>query len=392
MQLKDYIQGNRRGKEANLLERESMNDPFLQGALDGFDSVAGDHAIIIEQLEDKYTNPNIVKTGHAPSLRRLFYWASAASVLLLVGGGAYFLLKENKQNTPVFTEVRPVENVHKTPVDSLATESEYMDFQSELIAENTIKKTAPASIPAEMEISPIKAEGISNISVNAVTAKETHSVSLADMTEEAALVAEVMNKEKKTQTISGKVVDESGEPLVGVSIMEKGTKNGTVTGYDGTFSLQLPIDDSSKLLANYIGYKPQEINPVVNQTVVLKESDQTLSEVVVTGYGTQRKTEMTGSVTSVLEGKVAGVDVNKENTFGEKEFQAWCRQRANKNACEDKSASVKISFFIDEAGKPSNIEYQKYSCENAKEEVAKLLSTSPLWTKTNRKVTMTVKW
>ena len=81
-----------------------------------------------------------------------------------------------------------------------------------------------------------------------------------------------------------------------------------------------------------------------------------------------------------------------QHAFGEKEFLIYCQQKANKNVCAGKDATAKVSFFIDETGKPSKIEYKKYSCEDAKKEIDALLSSSPVWTKTNRKVTMTIRW
>ena len=83
MRLKDYIQGDRRGKAANRLERESMNDSFLQDALDGFDAVAGDHLSNIERLEKKFITPPVMVSRH---YRKIGFYASvAASVLLLIG-------------------------------------------------------------------------------------------------------------------------------------------------------------------------------------------------------------------------------------------------------------------------------------------------------------------
>jgi len=364
MQLKDYIQGNKRGKDANRLEREAMNDPFLQGALDGFDSVSGNHAKIIKQLEEKYTYPIVASK---PEKRKFFYWAAAASILLLIGFGAYYLLEKNRQNNLIFAELQSEKKVNVITADSMQEKNQARN--------NTFIASDIASEPAN------------NVAVL--------NKSLSKQPEEAPLKAENINKELK-QIVQGIVVDETGEPLAGVSIVEEGKQNGTVTNADGTFTLQLPTGDSSKLIASYLGYEHQEINPsTMAQTLTLKQDDAALSEVVVVGYGTQKKSTVTGAVSS-LEGQVAGVSVNNDKSaqsdFGEKEFQAWCRQKADKNVCAGNGASVKVSLFIDENGKPSIIEYKKYSCEDAKKEVENLISSSPAWTRTNRKVTMTVKW
>lgn len=131
------------------------------------------------------------------------------------------------------------------------------------------------------------------------------------------------------KTISGTVTDgTSGEPLIGVNIVVKGTTNGAVTDIDGKFSLQ-QIPDGAVLQVSYVGYVAQEIR-VGNQTnyaIVLKEDTQSLDEVVVVGYGTQKKGEVTSSVVKItekdfnkgpsgnpmqlVEGRVAGLVINR---------------------------------------------------------------------------------
>jgi len=126
-------------------------------------------------------------------------------------------------------------------------------------------------------------------------------------------------------TVTGKVVDEQDAPIVGASIVEKGTSNGTSTDENGNFSIQM--SSNAVLEVAYLGYIKQEIN-VKNKTLInikLKEDIQKLDEVVVVGYGTQTRREITGSVTSVsakdfnqgfantaadlLQGKVPGLTI-----------------------------------------------------------------------------------
>lgn len=101
------------------------------------------------------------------------------------------------------------------------------------------------------------------------------------------------------KTVIGTVTDESGEPIIGANIIEKGTTNGTVTDIDGKFNIT--VSTGSVLLFSYIGYKNVEI-PVGDQTIIniqLQEDTETLEEVVVVGYGTQKRVNLTGSVSSV---------------------------------------------------------------------------------------------
>lgn len=108
---------------------------------------------------------------------------------------------------------------------------------------------------------------------------------------------QILQQEKKT--ITGTVTDEHGEPIIGANVIEKGTSNGATTDLDGLFSLT--ISDAATLQISYIGYLTQEV-PVRYQThitVTLLEDYQKLDEVVVIGYGTQKKVNLTGAVSSV---------------------------------------------------------------------------------------------
>src|SRR5690606_24348346 len=98
-------------------------------------------------------------------------------------------------------------------------------------------------------------------------------------------------------SVSGKVVDENGEPLIGVNVQIKGTNNGTATDINGQFSLS-DIDAQAILVVSYIGYQSQEVGlkGQTNLTIIMQEDAQTLDEVVVVGYGTQRKENVIGSV------------------------------------------------------------------------------------------------
>lgn len=100
--------------------------------------------------------------------------------------------------------------------------------------------------------------------------------------------------------VTGVVVDASGVPLIGVNVLEKGTTNGTITDFDGKFTLNVS-SPNAKLVISYIGYVSQEVSASKNGElkVVLKEDTETLEEVVVVGYGTQKKANLSGSVSSV---------------------------------------------------------------------------------------------
>ena len=99
------------------------------------------------------------------------------------------------------------------------------------------------------------------------------------------------------RVLTGKVVDEKGEAVIGASILQKGTDNGTVTNLDGTFSLNVP--PGTPLVISSIGYKEVEVTAAPGMTVTMMEDVSMLEETVFIGYGTMRKKDLTGSIAQV---------------------------------------------------------------------------------------------
>ena len=97
----------------------------------------------------------------------------------------------------------------------------------------------------------------------------------------------------QTSKVTGKVIGEDGEPVIGASIVVKGTTVGTVTDFDGNFVLEVP-SDGKQLVISYIGMKSQEVSVASNLNVVLKNDTQNLDEVVVTAMGIKRDRKALG--------------------------------------------------------------------------------------------------
>ena len=104
--------------------------------------------------------------------------------------------------------------------------------------------------------------------------------------------------EQQKKVATGRVVDNLGEPLIGVTVMEAGTSNGTVTDVDGNFTLSLN-KPNGKITVSYIGFNPQTLAAAGDMKITMKPEDRELNEIVVVGYGTQKKVNLTGSVSSV---------------------------------------------------------------------------------------------
>lgn len=106
----------------------------------------------------------------------------------------------------------------------------------------------------------------------------------------------LQSTQQQKNEITGFVKDISGEPIIGASVVEKGTTNGTITDFDGKFTLS--VSSNAVLQFSYIGYQTQEQKAVVGKSlsIILKEDSEMLDEVVVVGFGTQKKVNLTGSV------------------------------------------------------------------------------------------------
>ena len=119
--------------------------------------------------------------------------------------------------------------------------------------------------------------------------------------------SEVMEVVQQSSAINGVVVDEAGEPIIGANILQKGTTNGTITDFDGKFSLNVPAQ--ATITVTYIGYKTQEITLKPGQKnikITLQEDSETLDEVVVVGYGTMKKSDLSGASVSMNENAIKG--------------------------------------------------------------------------------------
>lgn len=108
----------------------------------------------------------------------------------------------------------------------------------------------------------------------------------------------VQRVQQSGKRITGKVLDNTGEPVIGASVTVKGTTNGTITDMDGNFTLD---NASGTLVVSFIGYSPVEvtIGGKTSFTITLREDDELLDEVVVVGYGVQKKASLTSAISQV---------------------------------------------------------------------------------------------
>ena len=166
--------------------------------------------------------------------------------------------------------------------------------------------------------------------------------------QQASAATEAVASVQQTRQATGHVVDSQG-PLIGATVMEKGTNNGTVTDFDGNFVLN--VKPGATLIISYVGYESQEVKAGDNIRVNLKEDGHVVNEVVVIGYGTQRREAVTGSVANIggeklnqvaatnaaqaLQGRVAGVLMTQTSSKPGSEMQIRIRGQRSLSASND---------------------------------------------------------
>ena len=309
MRLSDYIQGLRKGKEAHRLEKKSMKDPFLADAIDGYNQVEGNHEQRIEQLR-------IQISAHSTKKRNTYaiIWSVAACLVIGFGISSYFLfLKETPEPViPIIPQkeiaLAPIKTkTDSTPISPVSTKQA---GKKDIIAKSrtTISKPPSAPIttmPMEEETSDQTVAATEEEVIMTTGASDPESVKKMRIAKMAVIPT--------NDIIKGKVTDQKGEPLIGASVMYKGTNIGTVTDVNGEFSL-LKKAENKQLTAQYIGYDPVEVPVDTSRTmlIAMNEDPKVLSEVVVVGYGVNKKANK-DSTPQPVDGKRKYQKYLKEN-------------------------------------------------------------------------------
>lgn len=362
MNLRQYIRGRRKGKAARDLEREALNDSFLNDAIDGYDAVPGDHSRRLENLHRKVSRSSLERSD----FRRLAGLVAGLLVLLMIN---FFLNREDKtemiamdstveQAVPASVDTGTVSEAEAPPAFIAKAEKENLRVPSGVDKEKKVTDNEPAVVREDEEIS---------IEESLLTGTD------AMVKEEAALADEPVKKTtglamnrrmsaarplfSATRGVSGIVTDESGNPIAGVAVQIKNSETGVVTGPDGKFVI--PVSEKDSLQFSFIGFDTAIISPDLGSpmSVILSENRMALSESVVVGAG-------------VLE-----------PVTGWKEFRKYLKREMQypSDTCRNVSGEVSLTFEIDKQGHPVNIKVRKPLCPSLDREAIRLLKEGPLW-------------
>ena len=403
MKLLDYIRGLRKGKEAHRLEKESMQDPFLADAMDGYNQVEGNHEQRIEKLRMQVS-------AHSAKKKNTYAitWSIAACLIIGFGISSYFLFLKKSMTDEVFIAEESVSTklaepaapptpaipatptVPATPQKEIALATTKVKTDSTPISEITARQADKKDMIAKIQTTsqpqgaPVAAVPMME-EVSEETAALQEVVATIDTFESESdkkmKMAKVATILPQNNMIKGRVTDEKGEPLIGASVTYKGTNIGTVTDVNGEFSL-LKKAENKQLTAQYIGYDPVEVPVDTSRTmlIAMNEDQKGLSEVVVVGHGVNKK-------------------ANKDNTpqpvDGKRKYLKYLKKnlvRPTDETCAQVKGKVVLTFLVNRDGRPFHIKVKKSLCESSDKEAIRLVQEGPDWTYGNKQAEVTVKF
>ena len=418
MKLLDYIRGLRKGKEAHRLEKESMQDPFLADAMDGYNQVEGNHEQRIEKLRMQVS-------AHSAKKKNTYAitWSIAACLIIGFGISSYFLFLKKSMTDEVFIAEESVSiklaepaapptpaipatpTVPATPQKEIALATTKVKTDSTPISEITARQADKKDMIAKIQTTsqpqgaPVAAVPMME-EVSEETAALQEVVATIDTFESESdkkmKLAKVATILPQNNMIKGRVTDEKGEPLIGASVTYKGTNIGTITNMNGEFSL-VKKDDKKRLTAEYIGYDPVEIQVDTSRTmlIAMNENKQALNEVVVVGYGAKKNKKSTtlGSDAKVKE--QTEKEITLQPVIGKRSYQKYLKEhlvRPTDEKCAQVKGKVVLTFLINKEGRPFYIKVKESLCESADKEAIRLIQEGPDWIYGNKLVEVTVKF
>lgn len=406
MKLLDYIRGLRKGKEAHRLEKESMQDPFLADAMDGYNQVEGNHEQRIEKLRMQVS-------AHSAKKKNTYAitWSIAACLIIGFGISSYFLFLKKSMTDEVFIAEESVSTklaepaapltpaipatptVPATPQKEIALATTKVKTDSTPVSEITARQANKKDMIAKIQATSQPQQGVlvATVPVMEEVSEETAALqevvatmdtfeSESDKKMKLAKVATIL---PQNNMIKGRVTNEKGEPLIGASVTYKGTNIGTITNMNGEFSL-VKKDDKKRLTAQFIGYYPVEIRVDTSRTmlIAMNENKQALNEVVVVGYGAKKNKKSVTAGTVVKGNEQANKDITPQPVIGKRKFQKYLKEnlvRPTDEKCAQVKGKVVLTFLVNKEGRPFSIKVKESLCESSDKEAIRLIQEGPDW-------------
>lgn len=391
-----YLENQMTDAERNAFERELQKHPFETEALEGFQQIStADLDKDLKELSRKLSS-NKQKSNTR-------FWAVAATFLLIISTGIiWYQLKE----AYVITNIAETKIVQKekdiTPQSETQIQELNLQTKEDKSSTNEVTKapTAQKAIKKQVVPAPEKTEkkqikkpdteennpiDLAHVSIDEKTVVVQTEVTSAPKPEIRIRGVSSLNEKQKTETgspssqlaagdtkfILGKVISLSDSlALPGVTIVEKGTLNGTVSDQNGNFILKLTNAKDSVLVASFIGMEKKEFYPArdSNQVIGLEPSALALDEVITIGYGVMRETQMSEN------------SENAQPRSGLNSFKKYLDEHTIlPNDYPEKKVIVKVSLNIDIHGKITSVENTNQSETSLFEKAKQILMNGPAW-------------
>jgi hypothetical protein len=396
--IERYYAGQMSAQERHALEKAALDDPFLADALEGYkftQTPTADVAALKELLAQKNEQDKVVPLA-APHKRSYPLLRIAALFVLLLGVGwsVYYLMDskrdklalDTKESSKPVTTTAPVREAETdtTATIQAAPESEITFAQPApptATASAPLKKQAEKKAVDQQAAEPIAAPPTASASapvsdaptlLRADSNREDAAVQRQQAINVAGIQARAANV---SNAFNGRVVDANNQGIPSASVSIKNSRTGTTTDPQGYFSLNTP-DTSVKATVNAVGFESKDItlnNRSQENNIVLKEGNQSLEEVVVTGVSAKRKRSVAPTTAATTL---------SEPLEGWEHFNTYIsrnRKSAKELGAQETTGTVTLTFTINRQGKPANIKVETSLSPQHDAEAIRLLQKGPKW-------------
>ena len=399
-----YLSDEMTDAERNAFEKELQKNSFEAEAMDGFENVSS------AKFENDL-NELSKKISSKKTKSRIPYFAAAATILLLITSGIIWMQLNSQQPIQKVSEVT-IDKAEKKTVEPVRKDS--AKTQTEVTDDTAIEQAGEkqSEIKTKAEQAPAKEkkteeeEKVITEEQFAVDEAEIISKTIPVQAEEQALAKDTPVKitpnksielaqtkptpfqrlntaPTKENVIRGQILsDTDGLPLPGVTVIEKGTDNGTITDINGNFKMKLE-NDSNPVIASFIGMEPTKFQPKKDSDniITLTTDDVALSEVVVVGYGSQQKNSVTGSTMEVPDESITS---DAEPICGMNKYKAYLKEEAIlPDDYETDKVVVRLRFTIANSGEIQSFENLNDADESFYEQAKIIVFNGPAWKPVN---------
>ena len=398
-----YLSDEMTDAERNAFEKELQKNSFETEAMDGFENVSS------AKFENDLNELSKKISSKKPK-SRMPYFAAAATILLLITSGIIWMQLNRQQPIQKVSEVK-IDKAEKEAVKPVEQESAKTEVTDDTAIEQAGEKQSEIKTRAEQ--APAK-EKKTEEEEKIITIEEQFTVDEAEIisktipvqADEQALAKDTpvkitSNKSielaqaqptpfqrlntapEKENVIRGQILsDTDGLPLPGVTVIEKGTDNGTITDINGNFKMKLE-NDSSPVVASFIGMEPTKFQPKKDSDniITLTTDDVALSEVVVVGYGSKQKNSVTGSTMVVPDESIAS---DAKPICGMSKYKAYLKEKAIlPTDYETDKVVVRLRFTIANSGEIQSFQNLNDADESFYEQAKIIVFNGPAWKPVN---------